>query len=204
MIDEKKKPWYGYARESIDLKNGMQVQVEAIERYAEAYDMDLEDTYGDNDRSAYKYRPEFEELWKMIPEMSGIIVNELSRFGRDFQDLVIKWKQMKESGVHLICIREGIDTRRPECEFYLHLLMLLAHRERELQRERCKAGTIYAMKNGTRTGRPWGRPEIPLDWDEYEKYNRMGLSDARIAKILGMHRSTLCKRLKLREQGDDK
>lgn len=194
--DNPKKPLYiGYARESIDLKSGIAIQVEKIEQYAKAYGIDVPHIFKDNKRSAFSERPDFEQLWSRLDEYDGIIVSSLDRFGRDFNDLLQRLEEMDRKGKILICIRECINSGNDEGKFFLKLLALFAYRERTLIRERLLAGILYAREHGTKSGKGWGRPRIEVDWARYQHWADKGLNVSSIAKIMGLKRSLLYERL---------
>ncbi len=154
--------------------------------------------YVDNDRSAFRQRPDFDRLWKNLDKYDGIIVASMDRFGRDFNDLLRRLEEMKYRGKTLICIREGINSSNAESEFFLRLLALFAERERTILRERLAAGLMYAKEHGTKSGKPCHRPEIQVDWREYDKWAVKGLSVASIAKIMNLNRSTLYDKVRYR------
>jgi DNA invertase Pin-like site-specific DNA recombinase len=198
MENEQNKPFCGYARESIDLVSGIKIQEEAIKKYAEYAGLDCTKIYKDNNRSAFKERPQFNLLWSRLDQYQGIIVSSLDRFGRDFGDLITRLNGLKDNGKTLICIRENINSSNAESEFFLRLLALFAERERTITRERLAAGLLWARENGTKSGKPCHRPEIQVDWREYDKWAVKGLSVSSIAKFMNMNRSTLYDKVRYR------
>ena len=57
-------------------------------------------------------------------------------------------------GVDFLSMNDGIDTSTPAGRFTFHIIGAVAELERELIRERTKAGMEAAMKRGARIGRP--------------------------------------------------
>lgn len=198
-MEETKKPkFFAYCRESIDLKSGIEIQKEAIARYAQAYGLNITKWYIDNDYSAYTIRPDFDKMWKSLDECDGIIVNDLTRFGRNDADLLYRFNEMKAKGKRLILIKENIDSKNTQTEFFMKILAIFADRERQLIRERLAAGKAYAKVKGTKSGKPMNRPKINIDWKKFDEYNSKGLSTPSIAKMLEVSKSKLYKSIKER------
>lgn len=199
MEELKKSKFFAYCRESIDLKSGIEIQKEAILRYAHAYNIEITKWYIDNDYSAYTIRPDFEKMWKNLDQCDGILVNDLTRFGRNDADLLYRFNEMKEKGKRLVLIKENMDSGNPETEFFMKILALFADRERKLIRERLTAGKAYAKVKGTKSGKPMNRPEKVIDWKKYDEYHIKGLSIPSIAKMLEVSKSKLYNALKVRK-----
>src|SRR3972149_7192179 len=96
-----KPRFYAYCRESIDLKSGIEIQKEAIVKYCQAYDIEIIKWFIDNDFSAYTARPGFEKLWESLDKCNGIIVNDLTRFGRNDADLLYRFNEPKAKGIRI-------------------------------------------------------------------------------------------------------
>lgn len=83
-----------------------------------------------------------------------LTVWKLDRLGRSVLDLV---ERLKARGVGLKVLTgagAAIDTTRPEGKFTFALFAALAEFERELIRERTKAGMVAAKRRGRHVGRP--------------------------------------------------
>lgn len=198
MEESRKLNFFAYCRESIDLKSGIEIQKEAILRYAQAYNINITKWYIDNDYSAYTIRPDFDKMWKNLKECDGILVNDLTRFGRNDADLLFRFNEMKEQKKALILIKENINSSNPETEFFLKILALFADRERKLIRERLAAGKAYAKVKGTKSGKPMNRPKIIIDWKKYDELESKGLSIPSIAKMFDISKSKLYNAVKER------
>lgn len=191
-----KRVFFGYARESIDLESGITIQKQEIEKYAKAYGIPIKKIYIDNNRSAFKDRPEFEKMWNRLDDVGGIIVNRLDRFGRNFGDLLWRFSELKDLGKVLICIAEGINTANPESEFFLKILGIFAERERTVIRERMVAGLKLAREQGSKSGKPCNRPKIAIDMDQVHAYIAKGLSVRDCGRLMGFREGTLYRRIK--------
>lgn len=83
-----------------------------------------------------------------------LIVWRLDRLGRSLAHLIETITALQDRGVGLSSLREQIDTTSAGGRFYLHILAALAEFERELIRDRTKAGLQAAKLRGVRLGRP--------------------------------------------------
>lgn len=191
---------FAYCRESVDLKTGIEIQKESIQKYCDAYDITIHKWIVDNDQSAYKYRPNFEKMWKSLDECDGVIVKDLSRFGRSDADMLAKFNEMKDRNKRLILIKEQIDSFTPETEFFLKILALFADREATTIRERLTAGRAYAKIHGTKSGKPMHRPAKKINWETFDGMRKKGISVINIAKMMGISQSKLYKDIKLRQE----
>jgi len=89
-----------------------------------------------------------------------VLVWRFDRFARSTRDLVDALESLRTWGVDFISIREGIDTATPTGKLVFTIVAALAEFERELIRERVKAGLEAAKRRGVRVGRP--RAVVPV------------------------------------------
>lgn len=83
-----------------------------------------------------------------------LVVWRLDRLGRSLKHL-IEWVQsLKERGVGFQSLQENIDTSTATGELIFHIFGSLAQFERNLIRERTKAGLASARARGRLGGRP--------------------------------------------------
>jgi DNA invertase Pin-like site-specific DNA recombinase len=76
------------------------------------------------------------------------------------QDLIGFLSEIHAAGVDLYLHVQGLDTTTPAGKAMLQMLGVFAEFERSLIRERVMAGLARARKQGTKSGRPSGRPKI--------------------------------------------
>lgn len=114
-------------------------------------------------------------------------------------DLVSTFNEMAEFDVDIISITDGVDSTTSTGRLLRNVLSAFAEFERELIKERAKAGMdAYRERGGT-----WGRPPAARDkQNNIAALHRDGWSNYRIAKELGIHRSTVARILKSQTQGD--
>jgi DNA invertase Pin-like site-specific DNA recombinase len=117
---------------------------------------------------------------------------KLDRLGRSMMELVGIVDDLRRRGVGLkVLTGEGaaIDTTRPEGRLILGVFAAFAEFERELIRERTKAGMQAARRRGKRLGR---RPALtPEKLDMAHEQLAKGKGRAVVARMIGVDPSTL-------------
>jgi hypothetical protein len=68
------------------------------------------------------------------------------------------------------------------------IIAAMAELERSIIRERVVAGLDHALRNGTRSGKPVGRPRAIFDHQKVVELRQQGQSWRQIARPLGVHR----------------
>jgi DNA invertase Pin-like site-specific DNA recombinase len=87
-------------------------------------------------------------------EIDAILVWRLDRWGRSLPDLVVTLHELGELGVGFVSLTEAFDLTTSTGRAMAGLLGVFAEFEREILRERVKAGLAQARKRGQRLGRP--------------------------------------------------
>ena len=91
-------------------------------------------------------------------EKSALVVTSTDRLGRDSADVLALARTARGEGWHLAVIDFGLDTSSPAGALMLGVAATVAQYERELLRERTKAGLAEARRKGKMIGR---RPSLP-------------------------------------------
>lgn len=99
-------------------------------------------------------RPGLRRAMRALQPGDVLVVWRLDRLGRSLQNLIETMGRLQARGVGFRSVQEQIDTTSPAGRFYLHMLAALAEFERELIRDRTKAGMAAARARGVRLGRP--------------------------------------------------
>ncbi|MFO7663685.1 MAG: recombinase family protein, partial [Chloroflexota bacterium] len=86
------------------------------------------------------------------PRLLGFI----DRLARSLKDLVNLVNEIQEKGGALHSLNDQIDTTTPHGKFTFHVFAALAEFERDIIRERTKAGLTAARARGRVGGRPKG------------------------------------------------
>lgn len=98
-------------------------------------------------------RPELAVCLDYLRADDTLIVWRLDRLGRSVLHLVSVMKDLDARGVHFRSVTEGIDTSTPGGKLVFHVFAALAEFERDLIKERTKAGLAAAKSRGRSGGR---------------------------------------------------
>jgi DNA invertase Pin-like site-specific DNA recombinase len=121
-------------------------------------------------------------------EIDVVLVWRLDRWGRSLADLVVTLKELAELGVGFVSLTEALDLTTPTGRAMAGLLSVFAEFEREILRERIRAGIIEALRKGTKLGRPLtAAKKASQIW----KLHRAGISKAEIARRLDIGRTSV-------------
>lgn len=107
-----------------------------------------------------------------------MLVWRLDRWGRSVGDLLATLQELEHLGVGFISLPEALDLTTPAGRAMAALLAVFAEFEREVLRERVRAGLAHARQNGQRLGRPMTAGLHPA---EIRKLHRAGVAKAEIA-----------------------
>ena len=83
-----------------------------------------------------------------------MVIESLSRLGRSTKDLIELVELFRERGVHLVSLKEQIDTSTPAGKLLFTLMSAVAQFERDVIAERTKEGLDAARARGHIGGRP--------------------------------------------------
>jgi DNA invertase Pin-like site-specific DNA recombinase len=144
-----------YARVSTHDQQTLGMQVDAMKRYVRDRGWSLARQVEDVGSGA-KERGGREALLKAARrrEVDVIIVWRLDRWGRSVADLMATIRDLTDLGVGFVSLTEALDLTTPAGRAMAGMLAIFAEFEREILRERVRAGIAQARKEG----RPHGRP----------------------------------------------
>ncbi len=145
--------------------------------------------------------PRLEELLEYVRPGDVAVVWKLDRLGRSLRDLIEIVTGLKERGVGLRSLQESIDTTTPAGKLTFHVFAALAEFERDLVRERTKAGLAAARDRGVQLGRPRALGPEQIEMARTLITNPR-LSARQVAEQLGVHRATLYRSLATQPQQD--
>ncbi|HFQ6495540.1 recombinase family protein [Pseudomonas aeruginosa] len=142
----------GYARVSTDDQN-LDLQLDALHRAGIADDCLYSDTASGKDAE----RKELAACLKALREGDTLVVWRLDRLGRSLPDLVRIIGELEKKGVGFESLTEKIETSSAAGKLVFHVFAALAEFERNLIRERTRAGLVAARARGRSGGR---RPKL--------------------------------------------
>ncbi len=117
-----------------------------------------------------------------------LLVWRLDRWGRSVADLLATLQELEHLGVGFISLTEALDLTTPTGRAMAGLLAVFAQFEREILRERVRAGLAHARQNGQRLGRP---ATAARHTGQVRKFYRTGVSKAEIARRLDIGRTSV-------------
>ena len=189
-----------YVRTSTSDQDGA-AQLHALHRAAEARGWASVLEFTDIGHSGAKAsRPALDALGRAARagEVRQVMVFALDRLGRSLRDLLLLLDELTAAGCIVISLRESIDLSTPTGRLLVHLIAALAEFERELIRERVRAGIARVKATGrTRSGQPIGRPRRLVDVQAALALRAQGKSWREVAIALHVPRRTLVRALRL-------
>lgn len=180
----------GYARVSTDEQN-LALQIDALKAAG------AERIYEDKGVSgAAVLKPAYGKLLDQARAGDEIIVWRLDRLSRSLMTLIIELEALKELRLGFRSLTENIETVTPAGQLFFHVVGAFAQFERDVIRERTNAGLDAARRAGKQLGRP---PSInEAQWRQAVELMEPphNMSAAAVAKLLGVSRQAISKRLK--------
>jgi putative DNA-invertase from lambdoid prophage Rac len=121
-------------------------------------------------------------------EIDVVLVWRLDRWGRSVADLLATLQELQHLGVGFVSLTEALDLTTPAGRAMAGLLAVFAEFERDILRERVRAGLAHARQNGKRLGRPI---TAGLHAKHVRKLHQAGVSQAEIARRLQIGRTSV-------------
>jgi DNA invertase Pin-like site-specific DNA recombinase len=136
----------GYARVSTDDQN-LDLQRDALQQAGCSV------IYEETASGKSAARPELEQCMKALRPGDTLVVWRLDRLGRSLHDLVQIVSELEQKGIGFESITERIETTSAAGKLVFHVFAALAEFERNLIRERTRAGLAAARARGRKGGR---------------------------------------------------
>jgi DNA invertase Pin-like site-specific DNA recombinase len=178
-----------YARVSTHDQQTLPLQLSAMREHAErrgwSVSLIVEDV-----GSGVRERPRREDLVRAARrrEIDLILVWRLDRWGRSLVDLVTTLQELTALQVGFVSLSEALDLTTPSGRALAGMLAVFAEFERDILRDRVRAGIAQARKEG----RPHGRPLTMARYEaDVKRLSQEGVSKREIAKRLGISRTSV-------------
>ncbi len=139
----------GYARVSTH-EQILDLQLDALFKAGCSTDK----TYTDKISSSKAERPNLEKALDQLRVGDTLVVWRLDRLGRSLQELITLVDGIHAKGAGFKSLTENMDTTTPGGKLVFHFFAALAEFERDIIRERTKAGLQAARARGRKGGRP--------------------------------------------------
>jgi DNA invertase Pin-like site-specific DNA recombinase len=178
-----------YARVSTRDQQTLPMQLEAMRAYAERKRWNIALTVEEVGSGA-KTRPRREEFLRAARrrEIDLIVVWRLDRWGRSLVDLIATLQELTALTVSFVALSEALDLTTPSGRAFVGMLAVFAEFERDILRDRVKAGIAQACKEGRSHGRP---ATIAGKTQEIHELARKGLTKSAIARELTIGRTSV-------------
>jgi len=115
-------------------------------------------------------------------KLDVIVVWKLDRLARSLKQLLTIGEECQSLGVDLVSLRQNIDTTLPAGRLTFQILGAVAEFERELLRDRVRAGMAQARRSGKHVGRPALRRFQPTEIQHMRELRTKGTSVRKLAK----------------------
>ena len=178
-----------YARVSTNDQQTIPLQIRVLREYAvrRGWTIALQVKEVGNGASQRQLREKLLEAARRR-EIDVVLVWRLDRWGRSVADLLATLHELEHLGVSFVSLTEALDLTIPAGRAMAALLGVFAEFEREILRERVRAGLEYARQSGKILGRP---VTAGLQADKARKLYRAGVSKAEIARRLQIGRTSV-------------
>lgn len=180
----------GYARVST-IEQDTILQIKALKEFG------CDIIYEDKISGTKIDRPELSKALSYLREGDTLIVWKLDRLGRSIKHLIEIVNNLENRKISFKSLTENIDTTTSSGKFIFHLFGALAQFEKDLIRERTKAG----LKAARDQGRIGGRPVVMTDekLKKVKEHLKNGLNVREAAARIKVSATTLYKALNIKK-----
>lgn len=181
------KTLIGYARVST-ADQSLDMQVKALKKAG------CDQVFTDVASGAKADRPGLQKALDYLRAGDTLMVWKIDRLGRTLPHLVQTVDELRERGVAFRSITDNIDTSTSNGKLLFNVIALLAEFERDLIKERTKAGLANAKSRGRRGGR-----KVTVTPEKLAKARKLieqkGMTVTQAAIAVDVGRSTLYRAL---------
>jgi DNA invertase Pin-like site-specific DNA recombinase len=191
---------YGYARVSTDKQDIERQRLELLD-YANRYGLGSVKLTIETISS----RKQDREVYTMLDSLKAgdhVLVGELSRLARNMIELNGIICRIVQSGASLHVV-SGALSGKPiddsiQAQAMIFAIGMAGQIERDMISERTKSGLAARKAQGVKLGRPSGVSKLDSQAADIDKYLKLNVDKANIARIIGCSRGTLYAWLKAR------
>jgi DNA invertase Pin-like site-specific DNA recombinase len=166
------------------------MQLSALREYIDRRGWRLTEEYIDEGVSGSRERrPALDRLMIGAKRRAfdAVVVFRFDRFARSVSHLARALDEFRALGIEFVSLHEAVDTSTPMGRAMFHIAGAFAELEREIIRERVRAG----LANAKRRGRKVGRPRALVNVQEVLRSACQGLSGRAIADSTGVSEATV-------------
>jgi len=170
-------------------------QLAQLRQFAAVQNWEIADEYVDHESGSKADRAEFRRMFADAARrrMDLVLVWALDRLTREGVAETFEYiKRLSSHGVQFVSFtEEHFRTTGPAGELMIAVAAWIAKQERLRISERVQAGLNRAREQGTRSGKPVGRPRVVFRRDQAIELRRSGLSWRETARKLGVGMTTV-------------
>lgn len=197
MIYYNKKEYNFFAREMIQLKYGY-IRVSTLEQNEERQRValkkyDIDNTVVEKVSGKDLNRPQLQYILNNVKEGDSIYVEDFSRLARSTKDLLFIVEELESKGVHLVSLKENIDTSTHTGKLLVTILASIYEFERASLLDRQREGIAIAKEKGVYKGRKKKHQNMEVFVSNYNAYMNRQLTKTRFAELMNVSRATLNK-----------
>lgn len=137
----------GYARVSKDDQN-LDRQIDQLNQYGA--EQIIQEKYTGTKRN----RPGIEQLLQTIRKDDVVVVESISRLGRNTLDILNLIQELDQKNIQFVSLKENMNTSTPTGKAMLQMMSVIAELERNLLADRVREGIEASKKRGVTIGRP--------------------------------------------------
>jgi len=182
-----------YARVSTNHGQDPELQLTELREYATKRGWEITEFVDVGVSGSKDSRPQLDAMMKLAKarKLDVIAVWKLDRFGRSLRHLVDALAELQAVDVMFVSLRDNLDLTTPAGRMMFHVIGAMAESERELAKERIKAGLTVARSKGTKLGRPKVKRERDADAKLIRQLRGDGQSYGEIADELGRSKTDI-------------
>jgi DNA invertase Pin-like site-specific DNA recombinase len=145
-------------------------------------------------------RPEWDRLLDYLRDGDELVITRLSRMARSVKHLTEVAALLRDRGVHLVVLKQGIDTTTPAGRFLFHVIGAMD----EMLADLISEGTVEGLESARARGRTGGRrpalsgEQVAVARQMYDARDEAGKrchTVVGIAAVLGVSRKTIYRHL---------
>jgi len=176
-----------YARVSTN-EQSPELQLRDLRQYAAARGLDATEYVDTGFSGAKQSRPALDRLMNdgRKRHFDCVLVWRFDRFARSTKHLLLALEEFRSLGIQFISYQENIDTTSPLGQALFTIVSAVAQLERDLIRERVRAG----LRNARAKGKRFGRPRAQVDAASVAALRSEGLSWSQVCERLKLSKGT--------------
>jgi DNA invertase Pin-like site-specific DNA recombinase len=163
-------------------------QLRDLRQFAEARGFDAVEYVDTGFSGAKQSRPALDRLMDDARKcrFDSVLVWRFDRFARSTKHLLLALEEFRGLGIQFVSYQENIDTTSPLGQALFTIVSAVAQLERDLIRERVRAG----LRNARAKGKQFGRPRAQVDAVSVATLRREGLSWSEVCASLSLSKGT--------------